>query len=151
MGFPSHMPHLTAIAQFGQDIRIINFHKQFFFWFLMFFFTIDVIVFIESHTLWIWEYGTHSLSKSTPRDSRVAFCGQIPSMVRVKQKNYKISIKLKCGLWYGLWKFSWPFPIFLRSMIHKKSCGMQKSYMWVVFHPYHKPNQNPHSNSLWFE
>ena len=34
-------------------------------------------------------------------------------------------------------------------MIHKKSSGIQKSYMWVVFHPYHKPNQNTHSNSLW--
>ena len=30
----------------------------------------------------------------------------------------------------------------------KKSGGMQKSYVRVVFHPYQKPNQNPHFNSL---
>ena len=41
------------------------------------------------------------------------------------------------------------FYFFKRSLIPKKSGGMQESYMWVVFHPNQKPNQNSHFNLLW--
>ena len=37
--------------------------------------------------------------------------------------------------------FSGLFYIFLRSLMPKKSSGVQNSYFWVVFHPKHKPNQ----------
>ena len=49
-------------------------------------------------------------------------------------------------LWplYGLWKFSWPFLFFLRSLIPKKSSGMQKPCVWLVTHP----KKNQHKNSI---
>ena len=53
-------------------------------------------------------------------------------------------MKWICGLCYGLWKFSWPFLFFLRSLIPKKSSGMQKPYVWVVI----TPTKNQHKNFI---
>jgi hypothetical protein len=64
--------------------------------------------------------------------------------VQIRQKSYKISIKWIYGLCYGLWKISWPFLFFLRSLIPKKSSGMQKPYVWVVT----TPTINQHKNSI---
>ena len=67
-------------------------------------------------------------------------------MIQIKRKK-----KLKCwvlGFGFGFQKFFWPFIIFLRPLMLKKSSGMQESYMWVVFHPYKIANQNFHSSSL---
>jgi hypothetical protein len=57
---------------------------------------------------------------------------------------------------FGFWTLGLAFKIFfalfsffLRSLMLKKSSGMQEPYMWVVFHPYQIANQNSHSSSLW--
>ena len=73
--------------------------------------------------------------KSTPNDPN-------------EGKYYKILKFWVLAFGFGLQKFFRPFFIFLRSLMLKKSSGMQEQYVWVVFHPNQIPNQNSHSNSL---
>ena len=59
--------------------------------------------------------------------------------------NTNIPIGLQCISYEN---FLGLFKKFLRSMISpKKSSGVLKSYMWVVFYPKHKPNQIFHPSS----
>ena len=50
-------------------------------------------------------------------------------MVHIKQKNYEISIKVAVALVMAFENFFALFLFFLRSLIPKKSSGMQKSCM----------------------
>ena len=69
-------------------------------------------------------------------------------MIQIRGKNYKILKFWVLDFGFGLQGFFCLFFIFLRSLMLKKSSGMQESYMWVVFHPYKITNQNFHSSSL---
>ena len=53
------------------------------------------------------------------------------------------------GLWVWPSKFFWPLKVFLRSLVSKKSSGMQKSYIWAVFHAKQFLMPIFHSGSLW--
>ena len=51
-------------------------------------------------------------------------------------------------LGFGLQKFFWSFLIFLKSLVSKKSSGVQKSYFSVVFHHKELTKVIIHSSSL---
>ena len=82
---------------------------------------------------------------------------QLPDFLCQKGKSQYVNKTkkiFKMEVWSLVWllkNFLAFFKIFLRSMIPKKFSGMQKSYIgiWIVFNPNHKPNENPHSSSLW--
>ena len=51
---------------------------------------------------------------------------------------------------FGLQNYFWPLKVFLRSLVSKKSSGMQKSYIWAVFHAKQFLMPIFHSGSLCF-
>ena len=57
------------------------------------------------------------------------------------EKILKIQLFSLHGLWFVLQKCHWIFKFFLRSLMPKKSSGMQKSYFWTEFH--HKKINKP--------
>ena len=85
----------------------------------------------------LWPWGSNSFDR----------LNSYAKTVHISQKNYEIVwnqgvvFGVAFEIFFGLFKF------FLRSMILKKSSGVLKSCMWVVFHPKHKPTQIFHSCS----
>ena len=55
-------------------------------------------------------------------------------LIYISWKNYKILKFWVLDFGFGLQNFFWPLKVFLRSLVSKKSSGMQKSYIWAVFH-----------------
>ena len=55
-------------------------------------------------------------------------------MIYISWKNYKILKFWVLDFGFGLQNFFWPLKVFLRSLVSKKSSGMQKSYVWAIFH-----------------
>ena len=53
---------------------------------------------------------------------------------QTNEKSIKFWFLIVSGLWFGLHDLHWPFAIFLRSLMPKKSSGMQQSYMGALFH-----------------
>ena len=48
---------------------------------------------------------------------------------QTNEKRIKFWFLIVSGLWFGLHDLHWPFTIFLRSLMPKKSSGMQQSYI----------------------
>ena len=53
---------------------------------------------------------------------------------QTNEKRIKFWFLIVSGLWFGLHDLHWPFTIFLRSLMPKKSSGMQQSYIRALFH-----------------
>jgi hypothetical protein len=70
-------------------------------------------------------------------------------MIHISWKNDKILKFWVLDFGFGLQIFFWPFEVFLRSLVSKKSSGMQKSYVWAKFHAKQFLLPIFHSGSLW--
>ena len=70
-------------------------------------------------------------------------------MIHISWKNYEILKFWVLDFGFGLQNFFWPLKVFLRSLVSKKSSGMQKSYIWAVFHAKQFLMPIFHSGSLW--
>ena len=55
-------------------------------------------------------------------------------MIHISWKNYEILKFWVLDFGFGLQNFFWPLKVFLRSLVSNKSSGMQKSYVWAIFH-----------------
>ena len=53
------------------------------------------------------------------------------------------------GLWFGLHDLDWPFAIFLRSLMPKKSNGMHQLYIRALFQLKQFPHEISHFGSVW--
>ena len=53
---------------------------------------------------------------------------------QTNEKSTKFWFLIVSGLWFGLRDLHWPFGIFPRSLMSKKSSDMQQSYIRTLFH-----------------
>ena len=70
-------------------------------------------------------------------------------MIHISWKNYEILKFWVLDFGFGLQNFFWPLKVFLRSLVSKKSSGMQKSYVWAIFHTKQFSLRIFHSGLLW--
>ena len=70
-------------------------------------------------------------------------------MIYISWKNYKILKFWVLDFGFGLQNFFWPLKVFLRSLVSNKSSGMQKLYVWAIFHAKQFLLPIFHSGSLW--
>ena len=71
-------------------------------------------------------------------------------MIYISWKNYKILKFWVLDFGFGLQNFFWPLKVFLRSLVSNKSSGVQKSYVWAIFHAKQFLLLIFHSGSLWY-
>ena len=68
---------------------------------------------------------------------------------QINEKTMKFWFLIVSGLWFGLCDLHWPFAIFLRSLMPKKSSDMQQSYIKALFHQKQFLHEISHFGSLW--
>ena len=68
---------------------------------------------------------------------------------QTNEKRIKFWFLIVSGLWFGLCDLHWPFAIFLRSLMPKKSSGMQQSYIRALFHQKQFSLEISHFRSVW--
>ena len=67
---------------------------------------------------------------------------------QINEKTMKFWFLIVSGLWFGLCDLHWPFAIFLRSLMPKKSSDMQQSYIKALFHQKQFLHEISHFGSL---
>ena len=75
-------------------------------------------------------FGLYDLEIQT----KVNFHSHSSKWPQINEKSVKFWFSMVSGLWFGLHDLHWPFSIFLRSLMSKKSSDMQQSYIRALFH-----------------
>ena len=68
---------------------------------------------------------------------------------QTNEKSIKFWFLIVSGLWFGLHDLDWPFAIFLRSLMPKKSNGMHQLYIRALFQLKRFPHEISHFGSVW--
>ena len=91
-------------------------------------------------------FGLYDLEIQT----KVNFLSHSSKWRQISDKSVKFCFSMVSGLWFGLHDLHWPFAIFLRSLMSKKSSDMQQSYIRALFHQKQFSLEISHFGSVWF-
>ena len=90
-------------------------------------------------------FGLYDLDIQT----KVNFLSESSKWPQINKKSVKFRFSMVFGLWFGLHDLHWPFSIFLRSLMSKKSSDMEQSYIRALFHQKQFLLEISHFGSLW--